>query len=241
MTERDAKPVIQPLPVMRSRLEAAQDIMRPDTRDYASVLQKNRELAERNTELETLLEAMKARIDTIQETHQSELEKAVSKARDVERASYETRDEEALARLSEALRQGRNEFDQFLKTSDRLVVECLDVVFKSLAGNSSVLPGLLSEAIEHAISEIGRKSVLNVRLGEDDFDLVRKTLFPEAVDPSTMSFEIDPTLQPGECVFELLLGTYELSLPDHWQNARDVLRDALEDGMATRLALEVAE
>lgn len=203
---------------------------------YVDLLDFSRAQAEKIDDLEKKLKDTETRLETHLKAHEAEKAEAVRVARSEERSAIDMSSKEIIEAGIESLKSGRKDFDEFLKTSESLSLSLIEQVLTPLFTDPKEIKKNLASAIAKAVNDLGKSSVLNVRLNSDDFGAPADLLdFSKELEDNSISFEIDPTLESGESTFELLVGQYEISLSEHWSLVQGLIRDAIQSSIPSEL------
>lgn len=196
---------------------------------YAALLDEVADKSSRINTLEAEIEGLRDRIESLDADHAIALETAVEVAREEERNAISDRSSEIVNASLKGLELSQAEFQKFLENSEMLALELLDDVINCFDNHPEQTRMFMASAIKAAVAQIGTSAIVNVRISAEDFDDAPDALIHGFVpDVSGLSFELDPDLETGRSVFELLIGTHEISLKDHWSNIRELIRDARE-------------
>ena len=203
---------------------------------YVDLLDFSRAQAEKIDDLEKKLKGAETRLETHLKAHEAEKAEAVRVARSEERSAIDMSSKEIIDAGIESLKSGRKDFDEFLQTSESLSLNLVEQVLTPLFTDPKEIKKNLASAIAKAVNDLGKSSVLNVRLNSDDFgDPADLLQVAQELEDNNISIEIDPTLESGESTFELLVGQYEISLPEHWSLVHGLIRDAIQSSMPSEL------
>jgi len=196
---------------------------------YVDLMNLAQQQAKKIILLEQRISEAEDQLEAQEKGHVDAQTEAVRLARLEERSAIEISSQKIIAAGIESLKSGRVAFDDFLQTSEGICLNLLEQVLQPLFTDPIQLKESLAKAIGKAVQNLGETSVLNVRLNSEDFgnptDLFA---IVEDLKDGNMSFEIDPTLQSGESIFELLVGQYEISLPEHWASLQDLMKSAIQ-------------
>ena len=202
-------------------------------RSYAELLEIVRRQAADIQALQKKLETVKQDLRARDDKHEAALAEAVLAARKEEQSASEMNSAKIIEAGIESLKAGRRAYEAFLEKSEALSLSVADQALSPLFEDPIQVKATLASAIAKSIHKLGQSSVLNVRLNADDFgDLFELFALEPTLEKEKISFEVDPTLQSGESVFELLIGQYEISIPEHWASLQKLIKNAMQEIIA---------
>ncbi len=206
----------KPLPVLALGPKSGEEIAKAQS--YAELLNQSKRDGKTIESLEKRVQELEAILADKDAAHEKDVLEAVEKSREDAFASV-TKDNTAIEQaVSENLVQARKKLETFLDDTEALALELVGVALESLFSKPENMKATLAGMIGKVVDDIGRTAIVSLRVSREDFGCIEE-FFENNADLMSTDFvvEIDPILSQGECIFELLVGTYELSLSEHWK------------------------
>ena len=195
---------------------------------YVDLLKMTHIQAEKIEQLDAELADAKNKLSTIKEKQREIIKSAVETACEEQRTKFEKDTQRIVEAGLASLELGLQVYEEFLGNTENLTLHLLEFALEPLFCDPAHVRDTLTGTIVKSIEDIGASSVLNVRLNSSDFGNPSELLDVEShLKARNFSFEIDPMLESGECVFELLIGQYEISLPRHWELLKSSFKESL--------------
>lgn len=182
-----------------------------------------------------LLRAEIARLESVLEdrevAHARALEAAVEEARAEAARAHRRDDAAALGTLTTALGSLSARLDEKLGGVETLALNASELALANVFDPPADMMGLVSRAIRKQVSEVRAELVLAVAVSPADFP-DPEALTAVAASAPGARIQIDDALASGACRLDLRLGRIDLSLPQHWAELRDRLRQLADHAKA---------
>lgn len=141
------------------------------------------------------------------------------------------RADEALARLSTALRQAEAEFSDRFVRFEALSLQIAQTALAQIFGDESRFAGMVCEAVRHQIATLGEHLAAGARVSSADFP-DQEALDALGAQMRKLHIAIDPALASGECAIDLRMGQVDASIGKQWSALCAIMEDLAAEGAA---------
>lgn len=176
--------------------------------------------------LEAEIEALKADLADAAASRAAAIDQARAEAR-LEAARAHVRDD---ARMLDALRKGMGNathaFTDYLRQSEALALLLCETALEKVFGDPTIQRDLIARAIHVQVDGVNGEAVLRLSVSAADFPNEGSL---SALQLDRLLTVRDPTLAAGECRIGMRFGEIELSLPEHWDALKALLRNMAEN------------
>ena len=180
-------------------------------------------------QLERQVEELTAQLASATLAAEAREEEAYGRGEQAGRAQADTLAQERLEAFRETLSAARAAHAGQLEALEVLSLEVAQTVLSRILGDRLHYAPMVAEAVSHQIAQLDHALITQVRVSPGDFP-DGQALAACAAQIPEIALLRDPTLAPGDCRIDLVLGNVEAGLPGQWARAAELLESMAETG-----------
>lgn len=158
------------------------------------------------------VEALEAALRTAQDQNEIDRAEAFEQGREEGLAAAETREHERIAVLQGAVTEALATLERKVDQERDLAIDIARAALDRVVADPALYHGLVAETARRHAAGLQRGSIVGLRVSPIDFpDADALAALPQL--GTHAKVEADPALEAGACIFDLSLGSFDVSIP----------------------------